>query len=381
MRVLTNVWRLAATGGIEMNVLQVSRGFAKRGHRVSVVYQQGGDLASEYQTFCDHLAQVPLFETPSRRHPVRAARLLRPAVLAGRASQPDVVWAQRFRAAPWAIQVARRRVPVICHFHQFSGKKSKVLNRLLTRRIDRMLAVSDWVRDEWVAHGVSPARITTVYNGIDPDEYPIGGLKERAEARAELGLAQDAYVVLYCGRLEAAKGVEVLLRAWRQVVEARADATLLMVGSGVEAYERELVRQATGLPVMWLPRRRDVVLPMHAADVAVLPSNCDESFGRVVIEAMATGRPVVATKDGGLPEILIDRFQRFLVEKYDAQGLSETLLSLADWRMTEPALAAECRAHVERHFTIEAMLDRLEAIFTAEIARKNRVRPSSPRRG
>src|SRR5690348_9870036 len=98
--------------------------------------------------------------------------------------------------------------------------------------------------------------------------------------------------------------------------------------------------------------RRDVVTPLHAADILVVPSVWDEPCGRVVIEAMATGCPVLASRAGGLPEILTGSFAAMLVERGDARALANRLQRFIGWRDKDPGLSVACSTHVRKNFSL-----------------------------
>jgi glycosyltransferase involved in cell wall biosynthesis len=233
--------------------------------------------------------------------------------------------------------------------------------------VAKFIAVSRFIREEWLSIGLEPDSIDVVHNGVDSKDYPFGGLAERARARRALGLPEDGFLALYCGRLDPVKGIEVLLDAWRLLGLDPAGNRLLVVGSPEPDAEGAAFGQALveGAPpgCHWLPSRRDVTTPFHAADVVVVPSLVKESFGRVVVEAMVTGRPVVAARVGGIPEILDGEFSRFLFDRGDAASLADRLIAVADWREREPTLAEVCRAHVKENFTGQAMVDGIERVL------------------
>ena len=136
---------------------------------------------------------------------------------------------------------------------------------------------------------------------------------------------------------------------------------------GDDGYADRLRAAAPG-NVRWLPMRRDVLPPLHAADVVVLPAQWQEPFGRVVIEGMATGRPVVASRVGGVPEILTGEFADLLVEPGDPTALTAKLESLRHWRTDDPALAGRCTAHVLDHFSLATSVDRIEEMLMTAAA-------------
>ena len=97
--------------------------------------------------------------------------------------------------------------------------------------------------------------------------------------------------------------------------------------------------------------------------MVVVPSVWQEPFGRTVIEALSTGRPVLASRVGGIPEILTGPLDRFLFDRENAEGLAEQLLGLAHWRDKEPELAGLCRSRVLEQFTLTGAVDGIESAF------------------
>lgn len=370
MKILTNVSRLAPTGGIELNVYQVAKELTQRGHAVSVVYREDGEFGQDYRSFCQDVIAVPEFEYGNKRELVGAWRRIRVGLPDARKVRPDAIYAQRFRSMRWAAAVGRSSAaPVVCHVHGFSAHPIGSVNRLFARGMSRMLAVSEHVRQQWEAAGIPGERTEVVYNGIDPAAYPMADEETRAAARAALGIPPDAFVALYCGRIAFEKGIHVLIDAWR-TLGLDADGGRLLVAGATESddYLDELRQRAGHDGVHWLGRQRNVVGPMHAADVTVVPSIGDEAFGRTVIEAMATGCPVIASRVGGIPEVLTEPFDRFLVERSDVDQLAKVLATMTGWRREEPGLAAACRAHVMKRFTLEQMVDGIERALEEAIA-------------
>jgi len=120
----------------------------------------------------------------------------------------------------------------------------------------------------------------------------------------------------------------------------------------------------------------DVIPILHAADVLVLPSLCEEAFGRVIIEAMATGCPAVASNVGGIPEVLTGRFASMLFERGNEEELAARLSELQTWRRDEPELADACVAHVTGLFNLASAVDRIEQVLESSQAYGWRTGPS-----
>jgi len=359
MRLLTAVEQAGPATGAAVAAFQMARELAGRGYDLDLLYMQDGAYLRAWQQLCRTVTQVAKLDVYGLRHDGPTLHRLVPAVRAGRRAQPDLVWDNRYWSLPVSRAVAGRRLPVVCHSHGFVDPPAKT-DRLLTRLADLFVAVSDYNRDCLVERGADVTRVRVVYKGIDPASYPAGGDVESARARAALGLPADAFVVLYFGRLHPSKGIEVLADA---VGQLPGDVELVMAGPHErEDYVAELRRRARGRAHV-LGLRTDVVTPLHAADVVVVPTIGMEAFGRTIIEGMATGRPVLGSQVGGIPEILTGRFARFLFPRGDVAALAAKLAEMRSWRADEPELALACTRHVQENFTMTQTIDGLEEVL------------------
>jgi glycosyltransferase involved in cell wall biosynthesis len=166
--------------------------------------------------------------------------------------------------------------------------------------------------------------------------------------------------------------VDVLLEAWKRlgVSPERARLVITGVSDPDDGYVRGL--QAGAPPgCEWIEMRRDITPMLHAADVLVLPSVWDEPFGRIVIEAMATGLPVVAAAVGGIPEIMGGEFAQMLFPKGDCAALAEQLRTLEHWRRDDPDLGARCIAHITEGFTLDRSVNQLERTFERALVKSS----------
>jgi len=191
-------------------------------------------------------------------------------------------------------------------------------------RAARVVAVSRPLADAAIELGVEPERIAVVRNGVDGELFHV---RDRAPARARLGLPAGP-LALYVGNLKPEKGVLELAAAWTIVARARPDATLVLVGAGplAAAIERELapigdrVRMVGAVPLAAVPDY------LAAADLLVLPSHM-EGTPNVVLEAHASGRRVVATRIGGVPDLVTDALLGELVPPRDPAALATALIA------------------------------------------------------
>jgi teichuronic acid biosynthesis glycosyltransferase TuaC len=200
-------------------------------------------------------------------------------------------------------------------------------------RAARVVAVSRALGDEVAELGVARERIAVVMNGVDAELFKPG---DRAAARRELGLPLDAPLAVYVGNLKPEKGVLDLGKAWGSVAERVPGATLLFVGDGplkgeLEAVTRLLTEAGTvtgNVRVRLIARQplQRVPLYMAAADVLVLPSH-SEGTPNVVLEALASGRRVVATSVGGVPDLITSDALGTLVPPHDPSALADALVT------------------------------------------------------
>jgi glycosyltransferase involved in cell wall biosynthesis len=363
MRILTQALSLDPVGGIELCTLQDSLALAERGHALEVMYADDGVFRSKYASAGINL-EGPVSFNFDPRHPLGdLARFVGPARTA-RSWKPDVLWLSRFEHIFWAQAVARwSKSPIVCQLHHMPN-----FNRtgLLSRSVSHFAAVSQFMHDAWIDAGLNPDRVSVIDNALPPGQYLPGGMLERESARVALGIPGDVAVVLCYGRVTPEKGVGTLLEAWAALGHDGDDALLVMVGGPEPTDDPELEPLLTRVKpgaIRWFPAQSDVVPFLHCADLVVFPTWLKEGFGRVVIEGMATGRPVLASRVGAVPEILSGAMARFLVTPRDPDDLASAISSLLNWREEEPELEAACAAWVAERYPYKRHVDALESAF------------------
>jgi glycosyltransferase involved in cell wall biosynthesis len=373
MRILMDVEHLGPEDGVAVQTLQVATALLARGHDVSLAFQNDGPYRADYEAAGATLHPVSSLGFGPRR-PLSLVRTFPPAVHGGVRTKPDVVYDSLLWTLPWASAVgALRRIPVVSHVHGFGPEEAvPIPAKLLLRRCPRVLCVSEFYQRKVEAEGVSASTIHVVHNGIDPASYPLPSEPDRAAARGALGLPPTSFVVLFYGRIDRTKGIHVLVEAALRLCQDRPDLRLDLIVAGMSrdsGYLSDLRRRAESLSCHWLPLQADVVPLLHAADVVAVPSVWDEPFARVVIEGLSAGLPVVATRVGGIPELLSGSLDRYLVDREDPAALAAALGALVDWRTTDPGLAERHRNHVSTNFTLDGMIDGIEEQLVAATQR------------
>jgi glycosyltransferase involved in cell wall biosynthesis len=375
LRIITESISLNPVGGIELCTFQDSIALAERGHSILLFYGEDGVLRPRFEAATIRLQGPENFEFNVCRPFPGLRRAAGPARRA-RSTKPDVLWLTRFEHIYWAYVVAKwSGCKIVCQLHHmpFTPRLSA-----LHRGVAHFVAVSHFLRDEWIKMGIDPDRITVVENALPPGTYPRGGRVERDEARRALGLSPDVTIVLYYGRMMREKGIGTLLEAWAQVGLSPQEAQLVLVGSPSPWEKPEFAEQLSRVEpatLHWYPLQEDVVPFLHAADLVVFPTWLEEGFGRVIAEGLSTGRPVIAARVGAVPEVLSGPMSRFLVEPKNPDDLAARIKALLNWRQDEPGLEEDCAAWIEERYPYDRHLAQLEELLTTYAnAPKRRVR-------
>lgn len=217
---------------------------------------------------------------------------------------------------------------------------TRCLTRPVVRAARRLLVVSDDLGQVAVReYAADPGRIRVIRNGCDASLFHP---RERAQARAALGIASDAELVIYVGRLVPEKGLRELLEAGERLASSRPRLQVALVGDGpMRAELEQLIAANPGLSVRLAGAQpaAEVARWMAASDLVTLPSY-SEGHPNVLVEALACGRPVVATAVGGVPEV-IDAGSGILVPAKSAEALATALEAALQRPWDEPALAGK----------------------------------------
>lgn len=240
-----------------------------------------------------------------------------------------------------------------------TGDKSRAQltgQRLAYRAAHAVVANSSAARDQLEVEGVPAERIRLIANGLDPATFTPPA--PRAAGKR----------IVMVANLRAEKGHDTLLAAAPRILERHPDATFTFVGEGPRREPLEVLVRALGIGsrVRFAGECRDVAPVLREHDLFVLPSR-SEAFPNALIEAMATALPVVATRVGGIPEVVRDGVNGRLVPPDDAAALSAAVISLFDDPAQAAALGQAARLDVERHYTIDRMVERFEQLYLAEI--------------
>jgi glycosyltransferase involved in cell wall biosynthesis len=349
--------------GGEVVALQLAIAAREAGHEALFVSPTLGELVDRAaaEGFATELVDVR--RTTRLRGAARLARVLR-------RHKVDVLHTHVHVAANVLGRVAARftGVEVVSHLHIENHFRPSRLARAPLVGLDngtarlcaRLVAVSDATRLAFERQGFPSRLLETVHNGVDAVALRAA---PPVRLRAELGIPEGNLLLTHVGRLAPVKGQRELIEALRGL--GRDDVHVVFFGRDVEqggAYGAELERLSEGLNVHWAGFRADATAALGEADAVVLPSWI-EGLPLVVLEAMAHGKPVVATAVGGTPEAVVDGETGLLVAPRDVPALSAALERLVGGEELRRRLGDAGRRRVEAHFSAREMTRRILEIY------------------
>jgi glycosyltransferase involved in cell wall biosynthesis len=254
------------------------------------------------------------------------------------------------------------------NYHTRLGKKWHVkLDQLCTKLSHRVICVSQHTADDMMREeGAPESKLRVIHNGIDFNRAKLSS--EEAPQRIRDEFAQNGeFLMLQVSRFHPEKGQEFLFRALPEI-KKRSSRPVKLLLAGTGTYEDEYRRLVKELgienEVVFLGFRRDAPDLMKAADLVVHPATA-EAFGLVITEALYLGTPVVASRVGGIPEIVDDGQDGLLVESENPQTLAEAIVRLMEDNDLRTRLAGAGREKVQQKFSFENMMRAYEDVYEA----------------
>jgi sugar transferase (PEP-CTERM/EpsH1 system associated) len=357
-------------GGLEKVVVRLAEYFAPRMRQAVVAPAPTGPVS---QLFPAEVTVVAMADQrrPDRWNALRMARLFRRL-------KPDIVHTRNWTCIDGIIAARLAGVPIVIHGEHGREAADPEGRNVGRRRIRRLLAplVTQFVTvsedlARWLVKEVRiPARkVCTIYNGVDTRRFSSEG---RDFARRALGIPDRSVAIGIVGRLDPVKDHVGLLKAFTRM---RTDlgAQLYVVGDGPSRPAVEAAVRALGLAqrVRLLGARHDVAEILPGFDVFVLPS-LGEGMSNTILEAMATGLPVVATRVGGNPELVVHEVTGLLVEPRSTDSLVAALSRYAEDPGLRTAHGRAARQRAEGEFGLGRMLSAYDDLYSRHLAARSR---------
>jgi glycosyltransferase involved in cell wall biosynthesis len=375
---LSHLASAMAPTGAEHSLALLATGLAQRDHEVSVAAPGAWSLAPSLAGAGIETVSIPcrscwLVSYQPQPWPAQVARALRFAMPdPGRRSleiwlsrlQPHVVHVNCLPHLRGAAAAHAVGCPVVWHLREIlpRGPRRRWFASILRRRADRLVAVSEavagWLREEGLGD-----RVEVVHNGVAAPRK----LASAADARRGLGIPPGECVVGLLGQLLPHKGVLELVRAGHRAVAEEPGLRFVIAGDGPVWFRKRVESEIEAGPgasrISLVPPQKDVWRLMAAVDVVAVTTLTPDPLPRVVLEAMAVGRPVIAFDGGGVGEMVVDEETGLLVQSGDIEGLVHGLRLLARDPELRAGLGAAGAERVARHFSFRLHLDRMERVL------------------
>jgi glycosyltransferase involved in cell wall biosynthesis len=270
------------------------------------------------------------------------------------------------------------RLPSVCTIHVIPSLEVKTKTKLhqrvewfvLRHFCDRVISVSEEARQYYKQFsGSSPEQVTTIHNGIDLSAFvDMGYPIVRGTVRAELEIPQGAKVLVTVAVLRSLKGIQFMIRALPAVLASHPNTYYVIVGSGPHLGDliEEAIKTGVSERVIFAGMRKDVPRLLAASDIFVLPT-LTEALPTVLAEAMAAKLPIIASRVGGVPEMILDGKNGLLVEPENPDGLSSACIRLLKNPDERAAMGAAGWKTVNQRFNIERQVDHLQEVYLEQI--------------
>jgi len=350
-------------GGQEIRIFNEILGMRERGHIVMLAAPPHARIFGRCEEAGVKCFAVPMAKKSFIPSVFRITSLLRD-------ERVDIIGTHSSRDS-WIGSLAGRlaNVPVVRYRHISSELKRDPLTRFAYGRMnDAIITTGDFIKTQIERDlGVAPAKVHAIPTGVNIDYYEGA---DGSKLRTELGLGADDRVVGCASVLRSWKGHEYLIKAMPAVLGKVPSARLVIAGEGPMRFRLEQWVGELDLPdrVILLGHREDIADVIAAFDVSVLASYASEGIPQFLLQSMASKKPVVGARTGGIPEVIEDGVNGFLVPVRDESAIAEAVIRV----LSDPAGAAGMGEAglemVRRRHTSGAMLDRIESLYSELLA-------------
>jgi glycosyltransferase involved in cell wall biosynthesis len=273
----------------------------------------------------------------------------------------------------WTLGALFARIPCITH-ERGINERFKPRDLMLGRRMKSVICISAAVRDNFFARGVRDLPLVTIHNGLDPAQMRV--TRDPGEIRAELGVPAEARLIGIVGNIKPWKGQEVVIQAMTKLQHEFPDVVCLLIGDTSPNDMTYRQRMHALIEELGLGRRvlitgfkQDIANYVNVLEIQIHASVLPEPFGRVLLEAMALEKPVIASGDGAVPEILVDGVTGYLFPPNDADALAARLRGLLGDREAVTAMGRAGRQRLEAEFSITRNLAQTQQLYDRLLSR------------
>ncbi|WP_231458853.1 MULTISPECIES: glycosyltransferase family 4 protein [unclassified Pedobacter] len=269
-----------------------------------------------------------------------------------------------------AFLARRKKIKHIWHIHEIITKPkifTKVLSFLVGQYSDNIIVVSDAVKNHWKKY-IQQKPITRIYNGIDTSIYG----KSDGLLRQELNLNQSDILIGMIGRVNHWKGQDYFIDIAKLILEKQPDIKFIIAGDAYPGNEHlvdklinRIKNEQLTASIHYIGYRTDIPNILSSIDIFVLPSTSPDPFPTVILEAMASSKPVVATKHGGACEMIADEITGLLIPFDDAKVSSGKILELIGDKTRINEMGRLAKIRIDAHFSLDSFRKSILNIFKA----------------
>lgn len=357
-------------GGVQQMILNLFKGLNRDIFEpVALAIENTGAIGSEIEK-----AGFRVINLGMHRSSFSFLSIIKALYKTFREENPHIVHGSSYYPSVYARVAARlAEVPVlISHEHtvfQKTRPKRQMIGHLISKFTDKHIAVSEEVKRHSIKYyRIIPEKIEVIYNGVDTEYFAPELSKE--DAKKNLNIEPDSFVIGYVGRLDPEKGHRYLFEALRLLKE-KFPLKAVMVGTG--RGEKEVRNQAEKSEVdgivNFLGLQRNIPEILSAFDVFVLPS-IQEGFSNALVEAMAMGCPAVATDISGNKEAIVDGIEGFLVPPGKPDAIASAVERLLSDKGLGIRMSMSARKRVEEHFSLKRHVEQMENLYITLLKEK-----------
>ncbi len=351
-------------GGQELAVVLHAEGLLKRGHELRLIVEPHSPIS---RMAAEKGLPTTLISMQKSRYP----QAIMSFTTLMRRHRPDILQVNSSRDS-WIGAIAARFVrprPAIVRIRHISAPLNRnPMTRLLYRRLMDMVVVTggEKTKRELIERdGLAAPRVAAFPIGLDVGYFRPA--PPDRDLRAELGLPSRQLLVGLISYLRSYKGHEYFVEAAEIIAAKRDDVTFVIVGEGPEEPSIKRRIEALRIPdrVRMLGFRNDLLNVFRSCDVFAIPSVEGDTIPQVLMQALAVGIPVVSTTVGSIPDVVIDGETGLIVAPRNATALADAMMKFLDDAALRTRIGAQGRSLVERCYSLDKMLDRLEGVYQA----------------
>ena len=347
-------------GGQEIRILEESRGLIERGHRVSILCPREAQIYARAADWGVKALALPIKEKKWANF-----KALRRWILEN-LSDVDLINTHS-EVDSWLVAFAnlclgRNRIPVVRTCHTAASVENNFANRwLYGKATQHIVTTGESLRHDLIdGLGLSPARIQSIYTGINTKRYVPG---DKSAARERLGLEMNCTWLGIVATLRSWKGHKYLLDALKELQDPNIHLAIIGDGALREKLQQRVIEHGLVKQVLFAGNQRDVVPWLHAMDIFVLPSFANEGVSQAIMQAMSVGLPVITTSVGSSGDVIKPGMTGLMVTPKSSKAIAQAVRKLVDDPREVSRLGEQARAFAVDNCGMDRMITRMEAVF------------------